>query len=359
MRPSPLAALLGFLTLGIGSMQAQALLSIDTVHVGDAGNAAANVSNVTYDSSTYAGALGYGSVGYDYRLGTTEVTINQYATFLNAVAATPAGNYIENLWDLNMQSDANSAGISRTGTGTLINPYVYTAIAGTGNHPVAYVDWFDAARFTNWLQNGATASASTETGAYSLNGATSGIIARNSGATWWLPSEDEWYKAAYYSPTLNGGTGGYTLYANQSNTLGSNVIGSLNGANYNDGVYATTQNSIKQPNQNYLTDVGAYFESISYYGTFDQGGNVWEWTGTVVSGNQYRIRNGSWIDGNTGYLSAAQSLSAPLTTELFDIGFRVATVAPVPEPATVGLGISALAACLIWRRRRAMTRSAR
>ena len=30
-------------------------------------------------------------------------------------------------------------------------------------------------------------------------------ITRNAGATYFIPSENEWYKAAYYDPTLNGG----------------------------------------------------------------------------------------------------------------------------------------------------------
>jgi hypothetical protein len=40
-------------------------------------------------------------------------------------------------------------------------------------------------------------SGSTETGVYELNGATSGIFTAQSGATIWLPTESEWYKAAY------------------------------------------------------------------------------------------------------------------------------------------------------------------
>jgi formylglycine-generating enzyme required for sulfatase activity len=72
-----------------------------------------------------------------------------------------------------------------------------------GDKPVNYVSWYDAARFTNWLHNGQGAG-STETGAYTLSGNT-GIITKNVGATVWLPSEDEWCKAAYYQPSGAGG----------------------------------------------------------------------------------------------------------------------------------------------------------
>lgn len=336
MKVTPLLILLA----GIRLATAAPLVSIDTVLVGSPGNAAASATNVTFDPNRYSDARGYGAVAYAYRIGRTEVTIAQYKAFLDAVAAVPSADYLAALWNENMQSDANCAGISRSGSGTTADPYVYAIVSGSENHPITYVSWFSAARFVNWLQNGATASADTETGAYPLNGATDGLVPRNANAAWWLPSEDEWYKAAYYSPALNGGTGGYTLYANQSNTLAANVVGTAGGANYNNGVYATTQQPIKLPNQNYLTDVGAYAGSVSYYGTFDQSGNAWEWTDTVVSGSNYRIRNGSWIDQNEALLSAAASLSAPPTTQLFDIGFRVAAVNPPPDVTAPKVTIS-------------------
>lgn len=335
---------------GLSPAAAEPLLTLDTVAIGNAGNAPANAANVTYDASLYSEALGYGAVDYDYRMGTTEVTIGQYQTFLNAVASVPIQPYLTALWNTNMEADGNVAGIHRSGAGTLAEPYVYTVVPGSANRPITYVSWFDAARFVNWVQNGATRTSDTETGAYTLNGATTGMISRNPDATWWLPNEDEWYKAAYYSPELVGGTGGYTLYATQSNTLDSNVIGAPGAANYNDGVYATTQQPIKLPDLNYLTDVGAYPDSPSYYGTFDQSGNVWEWTDSPTSDTRFRIRNGSWIDADESYLSAAGSLDAPPTLQLFDIGFRVATV---PEPATWGLLLMSGIAFLGWRSHRA------
>ena len=88
------------------------------------------------------------------------------------------------------------------------------------------MSWFDAARFCNWMHNGqqtgAGADLTAETGAYTLNGATSGIITKNVNATVWIPSESEWYKAAYYDPTKNAGAGGYWLHANQTDSMTSN-----------------------------------------------------------------------------------------------------------------------------------------
>jgi formylglycine-generating enzyme required for sulfatase activity len=174
---------------------ALAVVNFDYVTVGNPGNAA--------DPAT--GSV-YGAVAYQYRIAKNETTISQYVEFLNAVAAVPAGSYQTDLWNSSMSSNPYTDGIARSGAGTLGNPYSYSAI-GSGNRPVAYVSWFDAARFVNWMHNG-QGGASTETGVYALNGATSGIFTAQPGATIWLPTESEWYKAAYYDPTKNSGAGG-------------------------------------------------------------------------------------------------------------------------------------------------------
>ena len=88
----------------------------------------------------------------------------------------------------------------------------YTAKPNMGDKPVNFVSWYDAIRFANWLNNG-QGDGDTETGAYTLLGGTptpsnGSSITRNPGATWFLPSEDEWYKAAYYQPAAQGGDSG-------------------------------------------------------------------------------------------------------------------------------------------------------
>ena len=291
----------------ISNLQAQ--LSIDTVTVGDAGNAA--------DTN------GFGAVAGAFALGKYEVTIGQYTSFLNAVAATDTYS----LYDSSMATVPNIAGITRIGSS---GSFSYSAI-GSANRPITHVSWFDAARFANWMNNGATNGASTETGAYTLNGATSGIITKNPGATWWIPSKDEWYKAAYYK---GGGTNaGYWLYPTESNTAPGNTIGTAtNQANYFDLDYAVTQSSYSST-QNYLTDAGAFSGSGSAYGTYDQGGNVDEWNDAVVGSNR-ELRGGAWNVNDT-LLKSSASLSVLPTLENGYVGFRVATVASatsVPEP---------------------------
>jgi formylglycine-generating enzyme required for sulfatase activity len=321
------------------------LITIDTVTVGDAGNA--------------ADTTGYGAVAYEFSMGKYEVTIGQYATFLNGVASVATENYLTSLWNPDMAGQIwslGSTGIERMGSGTLADPYVYSpsgpfgltppgASSPTGR-PAAFVSWFDAARFANWLHNGAVSGASTETGAYTLNGATSGAQpAKNPGATWWIPSQDEWYKAAYYK---GGGTAvGYWQYPTQSDDQPGNVIGAAsNQANFYASDFTVTQSGGSSQLQNYLTDVGAFTGSAGPYGTFDQGGNVMEWTDSSLNSSSI-LRGGSWYTGDA--LNSSITYYYYPETEYNYIGFRLATV---PEPSTYALLAMSAAGALWWARRR-------
>ena len=311
--PLAIAVLFAALTL-ISNLQAQPLLTIDTVTVGDAGNA--------------ADTTGYGAVADVFAIGKYEVTIGQYTSFLNAVAATDTYS----LYNASMATDLNIAGITRAGSS---GSFSYSVI-GSGSRPISYVSWFDAARFANWMNNGATVGASTETGAYTLNGATSGVnFTKNAGATWWMPSEDEWYKAAYYK---GGGTNaGYWVYPTQSDSApGNEVGGAANQANYSSTL-------------NYLTDAGAFSASASAYDTFDQGGNVWEWNDAVI-GSSRGLRGGSWAPSLVDDLQSSGRGYGDPAFEYSAVGFRVASV---PEPATAVLVLMGVGALYLWKRRRA------
>jgi len=320
---NPLSVIGGLLAALV--LPASAAVTIDFVTVGNAGNP--------------ADATGYGAVGYEYRIARNETTIGQYTEFLNAVAKSdPYGLYTGF-----MATIGRIAGIARTGT---VGSYVYSVIGTSSNRPITYVSWFDAARFCNWLHNG-QGNGSTETGAYNLNGATYyEIITAQPDAKFWIPTENEWYKAAYYDPT-KGGSGGYWLFPTRVDTAAGNTIGVVGAANYFDGDYVGS-GSLTVPTANALTDVGAYGgNSDSYYGTNDQGGNVHEWTDAVVNTNTRARRGGSWGDSQNAMRTTYRNWDFP-NSQFDSIGFRIATV---PEPATLVLVVFAGILPILRRRR--------
>ena len=235
-----------------------------------------------------------------------------------------------------------------TYTADAANGEKYTVRANMGNKPVNYVSWYDAARFANWMHNG-QGSGSTETGAYTLSGNT-GIITKNVGATIYLPSEDEWYKAAYYDPTPGAGGGdNYWLHATQSDNAptvaaasatgditnpGANVANYLSGADWNsqDGNVTT------------VGSAGALAES--YFGTADMSGNIREWN-DAVAGSSRGLRGGSWYYNGAILASSFRGGNVP-SSESFTIGFRLASV---PEPSSLVLTILASSMMLIRRKR--------
>jgi sulfatase modifying factor 1 len=304
-----------FLALLLCSLNINATVNYQLVTVSNAGNA----SDPTTD---------FGAVNYDYKIGKYTVTIEQYTEFLNAVAQTDAYG----LYSTNMQNVPNVAGIARTGSS---GSYVYSVMNSSGNHPITSVSWFSAARFANWMANGQPAGAqndsTTEDGAYQLEGKMEGstVIKRlinpnTSGApTFYLPSNDEWYKAAYYN-----GSGTYYLFATQSNTAPGNAIGgAFNQANYisNQTGYCTTQSFTTSTSVNYLTDVGIFTGSPSHYGTFDQTGNVWEWNATNVTAEPYAtLRGGAYTSTVPPYLLGNYYLSTLPKETAVNLGFRLA-----------------------------------
>jgi len=301
---------------------------IPTVPIGNPGNAA----DTRYGS--------FGSVTQPYRIGTFEVTAGQYTEFLNAVAQTDTYG----LYSTAMGEELYGCGIQRTG-----EPGNYSYGVGTGwtNHPVNYVSWGDAARFANWLHNGQPTGAqglsTTEDGSYYLDGATSESavmdVTRKTTATWVIPTEDEWYKAAYHKN--DGVTGNYWDYPTRTDSTPDNGPGDTgNSANFYDGDY-----TVGYPY--YTTPVGAFGASESPYGTFDQGGNVREWNETTINGVR-GWRGGSWYFDAEEMRASDRYQSGP-SAQYSSIGFRVGTT---PEPGSIALVVSGGLALLFWQWRR-------
>jgi sulfatase modifying factor 1 len=335
------AAVLALLGLSIA---AQAV-TIDTVLVGDPGNAG---------ELSGAGAGGYGpdricgSVGYNYNIGKYEVTAGQYTAFLNAVAATDTYG----LYNTNMSRTDYGSGITRSGSS---GSYTYSVASAFVNRPVNWVSWGDSARFANWLHNGQPTglqvASTTEDGAYYLNGATTNaqLLAVNREADWrWaITNEDEWYKAAYHKN--DGVTGNYFDYPTSSNAAPGRDMADASGNNAN---YYGTPYPIDSPY--YTTVAGEFQNSDSPYGTFDQGGNVWEWNEAIVyddSNDAYRgLRGGSFGGDGYGLLASNRNYYIYPTYANYNFGFRVSEV--VPEPSSIIALAGGLISLLGIRRRR-------
>jgi sulfatase modifying factor 1 len=311
------AVVVAMLLLAAGAVQA---VVIDTVPVGNPWNTG---------ELSGGGAGGYGpdricgAVDYTYNIGKYEVTADQYKEFLNAVAKTDTYG----LYNTGMASTISGSGITQSGSS---GSYAYSVDPVFVNRPVNYVSFWDACRFANWLNNGQQGAGTTEYGAYTLttSGITNNTITRNTSWQWAVTSEDEWYKAAYHDKTA-GLAATYFDYPTSSNTAPGQDMADASGNNAN---YRTAPNAYPIDSGKYTTVAGEFENSDSPYGTFDQGGNVWEWNEAII-GSDRGVRGGSSCNIFNILHAALRDYDFP-SNEVDNIGFRVSVV---PEPATMGL----------------------
>jgi formylglycine-generating enzyme len=293
--------------------------TVDFVNIGDTGNA--------------ADTTGYGDVAYQYRMGTYEIS--------------------QDVIDM-----ATASGMANVTAG------VYT-----GNQPAADISWYEAAAFVNWLN--------TSTGkqqAYDLtfsNGSWSMSLwrslqawqlggenlYRNRDAHYFLPNENEWYKAAYYSPEHGGaGSPGFYLYPTASSMVPTIVA---SGTDAGTAVYG--QSSEVGPAG---VDLAG---GLSPYGTMGQGGNLYEWLETAYDGDnsdgsESRTIRGGCFNHNDHVMSTLYRTnfasygvtSSDMQGVGWLVGFRVASVPllSIPEPSTYALLLLGAGAVYAWKRRR-------
>jgi formylglycine-generating enzyme required for sulfatase activity len=302
----------GFVT----QCQAQAEVAIETVTVGNPGNP----GDPQFDGT-------FGRVDYVYRIGKYEVTAGQYAAFLNAVAATDTNA----LYDTRMWTHAEGCRIERTGSP---GSYTYSVAPDWAERPVNFVGFGDGMRLANWLHNGQPAGAqnltTTEDGSYFLNGKANDEdlqdVGREPDATWVMPSEHEWYKAAYH---MNDGvTGNYFFYPTSSDIFPKHPL-----IDPDPGNNATVNNNgnytIGPPY--YRTLVGAHENSESPYGTFDQGGNLWEFNESVPLHNGRGIRGGAYNGHSDSTAVWVRPIEFHSSDQFSDIGLRLANLSLAPS----------------------------
>lgn len=291
--------------------------SIDFVTIGNAGNADdAGAGGGLYSSP-------YGGVSYVYQMGVTEVS----------------QDWITKATNLGMTN--------------------VTAGPWAGNQPAANLTWYEAAAFVNFLN--------TSTGnhaGYQLDAAATALTLWTSGEAWkadgenlyrhkdayyFLPTEDEWYKAAYHKN--DGVTANYWDYATASNSVPVMVAGGTVTGTAVWGAGAVIAPAAVD------NDGG-----ISAYGTQGQNGNINEWQENSVDGandnpsDNRVLRGGSYLNASdTGLRSSFRNTATLPSFSVNAIGFRVASApvgtGSVPEPAgaaLLGLGTLLLAVRRRW-----------
>jgi formylglycine-generating enzyme required for sulfatase activity len=302
-----------FLTVAVGagvvlaSAVAVQAVTIEMVTVGDAGNAndTINRSGSSWDTTSL------GAVAYEYQIGKYEVTCEQYVEFLNAAAKSdPYGLYRTEMGTVL----GKSPGITRSGSSP---NYTYTLFTHAGDggvpgsvwapKPVGWMSKWDGVRFCNWLHNGQPSDGTgLQDGSYTLTGSgnvpdNAATVTRNSGATWVLPNDNEWHKAAYYK----GPGGGYWDYPTQSDarpvaqlTYTTTGVGPATGGNY--GNFSVDAGGWHNQADWYRTTDVWYRDPLSvgtsggpsYYGAYDMAGNAAEYIDIPPVASVYLERGG-------------------------------------------------------------------
>jgi len=302
-------------------------------------------------------AIGRGGVNYEYRIGRFEVTTAQYVEFLNAAFDRPQADWIPHLFA------PGGAGFAATPTTpTAPGGRRWSVPAGAEMMPVGATDWRSAAIYANWLHNGKSLDRSAFLGgAYDVSTfgyqqLPNGVLAftdqaqRSPGARYFIPTLDEWIKAAHWSPDRFGpGQPGYFTYSNASD---SPYVGGLPPSMGGVGTanFGFDQGAFTVP-------LGAYTGVTSPWGLYDVAGGSLEWTEsirTINHGGRYRIKDGSYRTSslNYGLIDTIRYFDDDLPNSApVGNGLRIAAAVPAPSP----LGGLAVVLLLMQRRRRGGT----
>lgn len=288
--------------------------TVDFVNIGNPGNADdAGAGGGLYSSP-------YGGVAYGYRMGKFEISQEQV-------------------------EKASTGGL----VGMLPSPH-------TGAEPTSR-NWLQAAAFVNWLNTTTGHQAAynlTYSGSWSMTLWSSGDAWQTGGenryrhkdAYYFLPSEDEWYKAAYHQN--DGMTANYWDYATGSNSVPTQELtgGTIPGS-------AVFFDPVAIVNPGDPTDANLA-GGLSAYGTMGQNGNLSEWTESDLAGvngsaNATRVTRGGAWNGPESYLRSSDRVIGDPNLDHFH-GFRVASI---PEPTTALLLFSS-GVLFVLRRQRQM-----
>ncbi|MCC5822293.1 MAG: formylglycine-generating enzyme family protein [Phycisphaerales bacterium] len=183
----------------------------DWVTIGEPGN-------IGYPGGPVGISAGRGSVDYEYRIGRTQVTAGQWLAFYNTFSVQ-SGQLAQTLrpafWPAYQDFSYQGPGDRYEFFPTLHHPEL---------SPIG-INWRQAAMFCNWLHNGHSSDPASllngayDTATFTYNEDTNTFndqATRHPDARYWIPSLDEWLKAAHYDPNKNGQGPGWWEYAHSS-----------------------------------------------------------------------------------------------------------------------------------------------
>ena len=332
----------------VGSAQAGPVpdYDFDWAVIGDINNPAMDGADIDYSMR------GRGSVGYRYRISKNEVTTAQWLEFVNSYSTQSDKMRwfgAPSFWGARLDSSYSGPG----------NRWVLrTDVENASRLPVFSISWRDAARYVNWLHNGkGTSLSAIANGAYDTSTFTeqddgdfitfNDQRTRSAGARFWIPSLDEWVKAAHYEPRNLDGTGGrWWRYVDG----GEDIL--VPGLPEDGGQTTVGMEAFSNGEWIFDKPLGMYEDVVSPWGLLDVSGGASEWTEEIegIGGRaEHRVYDGGPAGGWPGQIDRldewnfASPFHAPLT------GLRIAST--VPSPGPLG-GLLAASSTLLRRRKR-------
>lgn len=275
-----------------------------------------------------------GRVDYEYRMAQTEVTGAMWFEFVQAYAP-----YVEPGFHVSTEFTSFQVQIRYNPDNT-----VRYVLPESNRERAVQVGWRFAARFCNWLHNNQASNREAfEQGVYDTStfgedasGNLTDQATRSPGSRYWIPTRDEWVKAAYYDPNRYGlHQPGYWQYPTMSD------LAPIPGP---PGVGQTSAGWDFFQAQQPLPTVGAYSNITSPWGLFDLSGGQQEWLEDRVFSSRETAgtrvgESDNWFYDRIGWLDAG-FVFAP-------IGLRLASEVPSPGAALV---LSLLSVCTYRRR---------
>ena len=160
-----------------------------------------------------------------------------------------------------------------------------------------------------------------------------------------IPTEYEWYKAAYHKN--DGASGNYFDYPTSSDVAPGHVIDDPDTGN--NANHRINSNTVPLSSPYWRTEVGEFENTSSPYGAYDMAGNVYELTEGVY---QRTYDKAFIVRGGTQEYYTSGGLASTRLPIMFDHGDRYTgfRVVMIPEPATMSL--LALGGLAVLKRRK-------